>query len=353
MSICIMPELEPEPSLTGLDLTEKDDLLTALDAMVRIREFEDRAGEVFLDGELPGIVHLSIGQEAVPVGTCAALAEDDYIVSTHRGHHHAVANGLDTEKMMAELYGKTDGYNDGKGGSMHIADEEAGFLGGNGIVGASPVLATGAALTASYKDEDRVGVAFMGDGAVAQGQGFEAMNIAAIWDLPAIYVIENNEFGEATPAKDQHNVENLSETAKAFDISGVTVDGMDVTEVYEAVKEAREHAEAGNGPSIIEARTYRYRSHSAGRPQPYRTEDEIEEVRKTRDPIETVKRRLQDAGVLTDAEFEEMEERAADEIADAVEFGRNGTFPETEEAYTDMNEDQAPEIEYFREKMER
>jgi TPP-dependent pyruvate/acetoin dehydrogenase alpha subunit len=314
--------------------------------MLTIRAFDTKAGELFADGELPGFVHLYIGEEAVGVGAISALEPDDYITSTHRGHGHCIAKGLDTYEMMAELYGKRDGYCNGKGGSMHIADVDAGMLGANGIVGAGPPLATGAALTASMKDEDTVALAFFGDGAVAQGQVHEAINLAATWDLPAVFVVENNQFGEGTPMEDQHNVEQLSATAEAYDIPGFTVDGMDVTAVYEAVQEARDRAASGAGPTFIEADTYRYEGHFEGDHQPYRSKEDIE-LWKDRDAIETFKDRLVDAGTITQEEFEEIRDEIAADIEDAAATAKEADYPDPGEAYEDMFGATVPEINDF------
>ncbi|MDT3433335.1 thiamine pyrophosphate-dependent dehydrogenase E1 component subunit alpha [Haloarcula sp. 1CSR25-25] len=314
--------------------------------MLLIREFDTTAGEYFADGEIPGFVHLYIGEEAVGVGACASLDPDDYIASTHRGHGHCIAKGLDPKLMMAELFGKRDGYCNGKGGSMHIADVESGMLGANGIVGAGPPMATGAALTIDYKDLDRVALGFLGDGAVAQGQVHSAINLASAWDLPAIFLIENNQYGEATPVEDQHNVENLSDTAQAYDIPGVTVDGMDVTAVAEAVKEARKRARAGDGPTLIEAETYRYRGHYEGDEQPYRTKEEIEKWKES-DPIDWFQSRLVDRGELTEDEFEDLQTEVEETIADAVDYAQDADMPDPSEAYEDMFGEPVPEIEQF------
>ncbi|WP_119820893.1 thiamine pyrophosphate-dependent dehydrogenase E1 component subunit alpha [Halalkaliarchaeum desulfuricum] len=331
-----------------IDMGTEEGRIEALRRMYRIRAFEDAAGDLFADGELPGFVHLYKGEEAVGVGAAAALEPDDYITSTHRGHGHCIAKGLDTEKMMAELYGKANGYCNGKGGSMHIADVEAGMLGANGIVGAGPPLATGAALTAHRNDDDRVALAFFGDGAVAQGQVHEAVNLAATWGLPAIFLVENNQYGEGTPMEKQHNVENLSETAEAYNIPGFTIDGMDVTAVEEAVTEARKRALAGDGPTFIEADTYRYEGHFEGDHQPYRDEEEIEAWRE-KDPIDQFKQRLIDRGELTEDEFESIREEIDAEIDAAIESAQQADPPEPHEAYEDMFAEPAPEIAQFAE----
>jgi pyruvate dehydrogenase E1 component alpha subunit len=335
--------------MVTLDINTEEGQVEMLRRMLRIRAFDTRAGELFADGELPGFVHLYLGEEAVGVGAVSALEPDDYITSTHRGHGHCIAKGLAVYEMMAELYGKRDGYCNGKGGSMHIADVDAGMLGANGIVGAGPPLATGAALTADYKGEDRVALAFFGDGAVAQGQVHEAVNLAATWDLPAVFVVENNGFGEATPVDEQHNVEHLAATAEAYDIPGFTVDGMDVTAVYEAVKEARARAAAGDGPTFIEAETYRYKGHFEGDHEPYRTNEDIAAWRE-RDPIEAFGGRLVDAGVVTDEEVEELREETEREVAEAVDRAKAADYPDPSEAYEDMFNATVPEIARFAER---
>lgn len=332
--------------MAGYTLETEDGRLEALRRMLTIREFDTTAGEYFADGEIPGFVHLYIGEEAVGVGTCAALKSDDYIASTHRGHGHCISKGLDPKYMMAELFGKRDGYCNGKGGSMHIADVEAGMLGANGIVGAGPPLAAGTALSIDYQDRDQVALGFLGDGAVAQGQVHEAVNLASTWNLPAIFLIENNQYGEATPVEKQHNIDNLSDTAHAYDIPGVTVDGMDITAVAEAVEEARKRARNGDGPTFIEAETYRYRGHYEGDEQPYRDSEEIERW-KDNDCIEIFKERLINRGELTEDEFEEMRTEVKETIQDAVTFAQDADLPAPEEAYEDMFAEPVPEIEQF------
>lgn len=332
--------------MAGYTLKTEDGRLEALRRMLTVREFDTTAGEYFADGEIPGFVHLYIGEEAVGVGTCAALESDDYIASTHRGHGHCIAKGLDPKYMMAELFGKRDGYCNGKGGSMHIADVDAGMLGANGIVGAGPPLAAGTALSIDYQDRNQVALGFLGDGAVAQGQVHEAVNLASTWNLPAIFLIENNQYGEATPVEKQHNVDNLSDTAHAYDIPGVTVDGMDITAVAEAVEEARKRARNGDGPTFIEAETYRYRGHYEGDEQPYRDSEEIEHW-KDNDCIEIFKQRLINRGELTEDEFEEMRTEVKETIQDAVAFAQDADLPAPEEAYEDMFAEPVPEIEQF------
>ncbi|MFW5918981.1 MAG: thiamine pyrophosphate-dependent dehydrogenase E1 component subunit alpha [Halanaeroarchaeum sp.] len=337
--------------MPAIDIETEEGRIEALRRMMLIREHEERAGRLFADGELPGFVHLYIGEEAVATGAVGALEDEDYITSTHRGHGHCIAKGLDPQKMIAELYGKEAGYCNGKGGSMHIADVDANMLGANGIVGAGPPIAAGAAWSGKYLDEDRVALAFLGDGAVAQGQVHEAINPAATWDLPAIFVIENNQFGEGTPREKQHNIEDLSQTAEAYGIPGFTVDGMDVTAVYEAVQEARERALQDEGPTLIEAETYRYRGHFEGDPQPYRTDEDVEEWREERDPIDTFKQRLIDRDELTEDEFEDLKSELGAEIDEAVEFAQDADYPGTHMAYEDMYVEQVPEIDHFADRL--
>jgi pyruvate dehydrogenase E1 component alpha subunit len=330
-------------AMVTIDVHQASGRHRALERMVLLREFESTAAERFTDGEIPGFLHPYIGQEAVAVGACAALESEDYITSTHRGHGHCLAKGLDPSRMMAELYGKREGYCNGKGGSMHIADLDEGMLGANGIVGAGAPLATGGALTAHLKDESKVALSFFGDGAVAQGQLHEGINMAATWDLPAIFLAENNLYGEGTPAALQHNVEDLSRTAEAYGIPGEIVDGMDLTAVFDAVNEARERARAGEGPTFIEAKTYRFEGHFVGDPEPYREQSEVEEWRK-RDPVTSFRDRLIESGELTEEEFEEIRAETAERIEEAVEFARNGEDPAPETAYEDVFVDPVPEI---------
>jgi len=337
--------------MASLDTRSREQNLALLEQMLLIREFEDQAAEAFLDAEFPGTLHLCIGQEASAVGAVAALDPDDPVVSTHRGHGHELAKGIDPSRMMAELYGKEKGYNTGKGGSMHVSYEPAGLMGGNGIVGASFPLATGAGLAAKYQGIDRVGVGFTGDGGIAQGQAHEAMNLAATWDLPVIFIVENNQYGETTPVEQQHNVDNLSETAAAYDIPGHTIDGMDVEVVYEAVSKARERAIAGNGPTLIETEVCRYRSHSEGHPTPYRDEGEVDAWRESRDPIATYRTRLIEEGLLTNEEFESMVEDVEAQIDAAIGEARSAEYPPEDEAYMDMFAESVGSIEKFRERM--
>jgi len=332
-------------------LDTAEERLEALRTMLLVREFENRVQERFADNEIPGFVHLSQGQEAVAVGACTALTDDDYITSTHRAHGHSLAKGLEPDRLLAELYGKEPGYCGGRGGSMHVADLEKGMLGAQPIVGASVPLGTGAALTAQVTDADWTATVFTGDGSVAEGQVHEAINLAATWQLPVVFVVENNLYSEGMVFDEQHNIEDLAEMAAAYGIPGEIVDGQDVTAVYETVNEARERAAAGDGPTLVEAKTYRYRGHFEGDEEPYRSREEVEEWMENRDPIQLYREELEDAGELTPEQFAELEDEVADVMDEAVQFARDADEPDPEAAYDDVFVEQAPEVEAFRDQM--
>ncbi|MCD6453443.1 MAG: thiamine pyrophosphate-dependent dehydrogenase E1 component subunit alpha, partial [Dehalococcoidales bacterium] len=263
---------------------EKDKLIEMYRRMVRIREFELRAAKEFARGSIAGFVHLYAGEEAIAVGSCATLNTDDYITSTHRGHGHLIAKGGKTDLMMAELFGKRTGYCKGKGGSMHVADVDIGMLGANGIVGAGLGIADGAALAAKMRGTKQVAISFMGDGATNRGTFHEGINLAAIWSLPVVFIVENNMYAEITPITDTCKLANVSDRAVSYGISGKTVDGNDVLAVYETVAEAVAKARKGEGPTLIECKTYRWRGHFEGDAMTYRTKVEFEDWKK-RDPI--------------------------------------------------------------------
>jgi pyruvate dehydrogenase E1 component alpha subunit len=298
--------------------------------MTTVREFEERARDLYLRAVLPGILHLSVGQEAVPVGVCAALRPDDYITSTHRGHGHCLAKGASVRRMFAELFGKADGYCRGKGGSMHIANRAVGNLGANAIVGGSIPIATGAALSAKLRNKGQVAVCFFGDGALNQGVFFESMNIAALWKLPVIYACENNQYAEYTPAG-AGTAGKVNQRGEAFGIPSSFVDGMDVLAVYRATQTAVERAQAGQGPSFLIFETYRYYGHGmSDRDRPYRSHDEEDEWRKNRDPIDSLGNRLIEMGVVR-SELDAIQEEVRREVADGVEFAMNAPFPPADE----------------------
>ena len=320
-----------EPPETELEDEERIELLRI---MRRIREFESEMQIRFADGEVPGFLHLYIGEEAIATGVCHAL-DDDYITSTHRGHGHGIAMGLDTKHMAAELYGKADGYNNGKGGSMHIADVDHGMLGANGIVAAGVPIACGAALSAKLRNSGQVAVSFFGDGALSQGAFHEAFNLAGTWDLPLIGIVENNQYGEMSGLDYHHPEESLDDLTvygEAYGATRVRIDGMDVEEVNRAASAAVERARNGGGPQLIECVAYRYEGHNEGDTQFYRDEDELDEWEQ-KDPLRTYPKRLIDEGVITEEEYEELETQIEAEIQEAVEFARESPEPDPEEAY--------------------
>jgi pyruvate dehydrogenase E1 component alpha subunit len=314
---------------------EKQKLIGMLKTMVRIRLFEERAAAEFAAGNIPGFVHLYIGEEAVATGVCANLTPADYITSTHRGHGHLIAKGGKTDRMMAELYGKETGYCRGKGGSMHIADIGIGILGANGIVGGGIPIAGGAALSARMRGTDQVVACFLGDGASNRGTFHEGVNLAACWSLPVVYVIENNQYAEQTPIARTARLANLADRAASYGIPDVTVDGNDVIAVYEAAAEAIARARRGQGPTIVECKTYRWHGHFEGDRQAYKPRGEAEEWQK-RDPILVFRKKLVEAGTIADADAEEIQREVSTEIDMAVRYARESPFPRPEEALEDV-----------------
>lgn len=307
-----------------------------LKRMLRVRRFEEKISVLKAQGELPGFVHLYIGEEGVASGVCSALRPSDYITSTHRGHGHIIAKGGAFDRCMAELYGRRDGYCKGKGGSMHIADIEAGIIGANGIVGAGIPLAVGAALAAHMRKSDVVSVAFFGDGASNQGTFHEGLNLAAIWSLPVVFVCENNGYAELTTMRELTALGAVHQRADAYGISNVVVDGNDVLAVREAALEAVGRARSGEGPSLIEAITYRIHNHSEGLEAivgQTRSLDEIEQWGQ-RDPIARHLSRLEAEG-LPAVDLQQMDDDIRNEVERAVEFARNSSEPEPAEAYQD------------------
>ena len=290
----------------------------ALESLLAIRFFEEAVDGLFARGLMHGTMHLSIGQEAVATGVCAALRQSDYITSTHRGHSHCIAKGADLTRMMAELLAKQTGYCRGRGGSMHIADAKTGNLGANGIVAGGIPIATGAALTQKLRGTDNVVVSFFGDGATNEGAFHEALNLAAVWELPVIFVCENNKYGMSFSTAKSMKVENIAERAAAYGMPGVTVDGNEVDDVYAATVEAVERARSGGGPTLIECITYRHKGHSKSDKNLYRTKEEIE-FWKTQDPVGKFETKLVEKGVLTREEVEAITERVRGEIRNAIQ----------------------------------
>lgn len=317
---------------------EKEKLVNLFKTMVRIRRFEERVSKEFAAGNIPGFTHLYIGEEAVATGACANLRIDDYIAGHHRSHGHLIAKGGKMDRMMAELYGKKTGYNKGKGGSMHIADVNIGMLGAIAIVGGGITIATGAGISAQMRDTDQVSICFFGDGASNRGTFHESINLASVWKLPVIYVVENNLYAESTHQRDVMNITNIADRAVAYGIPGVIVDGNDVIAVYEAVGEAVARARKGEGPSLIECKTYRHHGHSEGDVGPrqiYRAEQEIEEWKK-KDPISKFKKQLIETKVLTDKAAAEIDQEILEEVDKAVKFAEESPFPEPEETLDDV-----------------
>lgn len=291
---------------------------SALKTMWSIRRFEEAVEDLYGRGMMHGTMHLSIGQEAVPTGACLTLNKDDYITSTHRGHGHCIAKGADMERMMAELLAKESGYCRGRGGSMHIADTETGNLGANGIVAGGIPIAAGAALSAQMRGTKQVAICFHGDGAMGEGAWHEGVVLAAMWQLPVVFLCENNHYGMSMAAEKAFNLEKLSDRAKGYGIPGVTVDGNDLQAVHDAVKEAVDRARSGGGPTFIEALTYRWRGHSKSDKNLYRTREEIDEWR-MRDPIPAFEAKVLKAGTLTESDLESIRDEVRNELRSAVQ----------------------------------
>jgi len=304
--------------------------------MLTIRRFEERAAHDYKNGTIPGLVHSYIGQEAVAVGVCANLRIDDRIISTHRGHGHCIAKGADLKRMMAELYGRRTGYCKGKGGSMHIADFSIGMLGANGIVGGGLPIIVGAALAAQLEGGDRVAVSFFGDGACHEGEFHESLNLASIWNLPVIFVCENNLYAFHTPARYAIPLEDIAQGVAAYAIPGIVVDGNDVVAVYDAVEKAVAQARAGGGPSFLECKTYRWRSHFESDAEPDLRPPEEIEAWKGRCPIVGLRRRLLEGGILAEWELEGIDDQVQSEIEDAVNFASASPFPDPQDALEDV-----------------
>ncbi len=313
----------------------KDKLVEMLRTMVRIRAFEEVAQKEFAAGNMPGIVHLYLGEEAIAAGACANLRTDDYIVSTHRGHGHLIAKGGKTDLMMAELLGRKTGYCHGKGGSMHIADPDIGMLGANGIVGAGLPIATGAAVSAQIRGTDQVTICFFGDGAANTCRFHESLNMGAAWKLPVIYLIENNLWAVSTRSTDVMGESQLTKRAIGYGIPGVSVDGNDAVAVYEAVEEAVARARKGEGPTLMECSTYRWRGHFEGDPQSYKPKEEVAEWLK-KDPLPRYCKHLIDTGIMTAGEITGVEQEMVKEMEKALKFAKDSPFPAPEETLEDV-----------------
>lgn len=304
------------------------------ETMLKIRKFECSVEENFLAGNIPGFVHLYIGEEAIATGVMANLTDKDYIESTHRGHGHTVAKGADLNRMMAEIYGKKTGCCKGKGGSMHIADFSVGMLGANGVVGGGYNLAAGAALAQKMQKRKDISVVFFGDGASNRGTFHEAANFASVWKLPLLFVCEMNEYASTTPYLTTTSVADISRRAYGYDMPALIVDGNDVFSVYEAAGKLVEHIRAGNGPAFLECKTYRVKGHYVGDPEKYRTREEVQKNIEERDPIEAFKKRVLAEKVYTADDLKSMEEKVDGLIAAALKFAKESPEPDASELMT-------------------
>lgn len=330
-------------TLAGLTRTQ---LLEMHYMMLLIRRFEEKSAEEYTRGKIGGFMHLYIGQEAVGVGAVSALRPDDNILSSYREHGQALARGMDPGAVMAELYGKITGCSKGKGGSMHMWSNEHRLYGGNAIVAAQLPIASGVALADQYLGKDNVTVCFFGDGAVDEGAFHESLNLSAVWKLPVVYICENNQYSMGMAVHKAWAVDSLLPRAAAYNMPGEQVDGMDIIAVYEAVKRAAEHARSGNGPYLLEIKTYRFRGHSMTDPAYYRTREEEHQWRSTRDPIGIFEQKLLEFGIATQAEFDANDARATQVAEDAAEFADNSPFPEPEELYTDVMADDSTALSF-------
>ncbi len=314
----------------------RDEELTAYREMLLIRRFEEKAGQLYGMGFIGGFCHLYIGQEAVVVGMQMAIKPGDQVITTYRDHGHMLATGMDAKGVMAELTGRQGGYSRGKGGSMHMFSKEKNFYGGHGIVGANVPLGAGLAFANKYRGNDNVCLTYFGDGAANQGQVYEAFNMAKLWSLPVIFIIENNRYAMGTAIERSSATTDFSRRGASFDIPGEQVDGMDVRAVRAAGERAVKRARAGEGPCILEMLTYRYRGHSMSDPAKYRTREEVERVREERDPIERVRRRILEAGMVKEDELKKIDAEIRTIVNASAEFAQNDPEPDVSELWTDV-----------------
>jgi pyruvate dehydrogenase E1 component alpha subunit len=312
-----------------------DELLAFYRQMVLIRRFEERAGQLYGMGLIGGFCHLYIGQEAVAVGMQSIAEKGDQIITGYRDHGHMLAAGMDPKEVMAELTGRIGGSSKGKGGSMHMFSVDAGFYGGHGIVGAQVSLGTGLAFADRYRGNNKVAFVYFGDGAANQGQVYESFNMAELWRLPVVYLIENNQYAMGTSVERSSATTELFQRGASFNIPGEQVDGMDVLAVRAAGEKAARHARTGKGPYILEMKTYRYRGHSMSDPAKYRTKEEVDEVKKTRDPIDHIKQLMAEAGVKDDA-IKQVDDAIKAIVLEAVDFAQQSPEPDVSELYTDV-----------------
>jgi pyruvate dehydrogenase E1 component alpha subunit len=317
------------------ELPPAEEALAMLDKMLLIRHFEERAQEMYMKAKIGGFLHLAIGEEATVVGSTAALSDQDYLMSTYREHGQALARGTEAKYVMAELFGREDGVSRGRGGSMHLFDTERRFMGGYGIVGGNLPLAAGIALASDYRGEDSVTLCMFGDGASNQGTFGETMNLAALWNLPVVFLVVNNQYGMGTALARHSAVTDLSKKAECLGVPGERVDGMDVLAVRECAREHVRQAREDRRPTMIEALTYRFRGHSAADPEVYRTKEEVQKWRE-RDPITAYRKALEDAGLIDQAAFDERDRRAIEIVDEAVEFADQSPDPALESLYDNV-----------------
>jgi pyruvate dehydrogenase E1 component subunit alpha len=315
---------------------DKDQIKQYFNDMLKIRRFEEKAGQIYGMGLIGGFCHLYIGQEAVVVGMQSTIGDDDAVITSYRDHGHMLACGMDPKGVMAELTGREGGYSKGKGGSMHMFSKEKNFYGGHGIVGACVPLGTGLAFSQKYKNSGNVTLCYMGDGTVNQGQVYESFNMAQLWDLPVVYVIENNEYAMGTSVKRASAQTELYRRGESFNVPGEQVDGMDVFAVAEAGRKAVEWARSGKGPYILEMKTYRYRGHSMSDPAKYRSKEEVNKKRAESDPIERVREKLLNEKIYTEEELKDIDMQVKAIIAEAVEFAQESPEPHPDELTTNI-----------------
>jgi pyruvate dehydrogenase E1 component alpha subunit len=326
-----MPDTQTAPNIANAEALKK-----MYADMLLIRRFEERAGQLYGMGLIGGFCHLYIGQEAVVVGMQAATIPEDQVITAYRDHGHMLASGMDPKGVMAELTGRSGGYSRGKGGSMHMFSAEKKFYGGHGIVGAQVPLGTGLAFANKYRGNQGVCLTYFGDGAANQGQVYEAFNMAELWKLPVVYIIENNQYAMGTSVARSSALTDFSKRGVSFNIPGVQVDGMDVEAVEAAGKEAMAYCRAGKGPIILEMKTYRYRGHSMSDPAKYRTKEEVAEVRENRDPIEVFGTKLVQRGVATENDLKMLDNDIKQTVIAAADFATHSPEPGVEELYTDI-----------------
>lgn len=320
---------------SDVQLYDKDQVLHWYEQMLLIRKFEERASQLYMQQKFRGFCHLYIGQEAVAVGMESAINPDDYVITAYRDHGGALARGVDPKACMAELFGKATGCSKGKGGSMHFFSKEHNFVGGHGIVGGQIPLGAGLAFGAKYKGENKLSVTMMGDGAVRQGAFHETFNLAMLWQLPVIFVIENNNYAMGTSVERTSNVTELYKLGLSYDMPSKPVDGMSILSVYEEMKEAVEFVRAGNGPMLIEMKTYRYKGHSMSDPAKYRTREELNKY-KGKDPIADLKIYMQDNGIGTEDELQAIESRIKNTVEESVKFAEESPYPDESALYEDI-----------------